>query len=138
LQGDPLDLEGKTYEKRIQMAIQSIERNSFHKNGDPIYPFREAALTFKVSRTTLTARFKGRQTRNEAHEKEMKLSPAQEDVLAEWIKEKGRRNIPLHLSAVAEHARIILGKDIGECWVQKFRARRSDLKTKWATKQANC
>ncbi|KAK0231660.1 hypothetical protein EDD85DRAFT_956447 [Armillaria nabsnona] len=55
IQVDPLDLEGKTYEEKIQMAIKAIERNGFKK-------------------TTLTERFHRRKTRLDSHEHERRMS----------------------------------------------------------------
>ncbi|KAF8153557.1 hypothetical protein BJ912DRAFT_814351, partial [Pholiota molesta] len=91
-------------EERLQMAINTINLHGFKPDGNPEFSFRQAADIFKVSKMTLTERFKGRVTRTEAHEKERKVSAACEEVLVEWVKELGRRNVPLHPSAVAEHA----------------------------------
>ncbi|TEB14816.1 hypothetical protein FA13DRAFT_1616573, partial [Coprinellus micaceus] len=55
---------------------------------------REAARIFNVPSTTLNERYHGRKTRQEGHEHEKRLTDAQKEVLVEWIKEKGRRNIP--------------------------------------------
>jgi 3-methyladenine DNA glycosylase AlkC len=136
---DALDLEGKSQEERLQMAMSAINRNGLKPSGNPVYPFREAADAFSVPKTTLIARWNGSQTRKEAHKKERKLTDAQEDVLVEWIIEKGRRNIPLSYSAVAEHARVISNLDIGESWVKKFRTRcEGELKSSWTTGQEKC
>ncbi|KAF8060895.1 hypothetical protein FPV67DRAFT_1423145, partial [Lyophyllum atratum] len=51
---------------------------------------RAAAKHFVVSRSALTARYNGRATRAEAHAAQQKLTPAQENVLKEWIKALGR------------------------------------------------
>ncbi|KAJ3510026.1 hypothetical protein NLJ89_g4908 [Agrocybe chaxingu] len=138
VQVDAQDLESKTTEQRLQMAIDAINRNGFYKNSNPILSFREAAIIFNVGKTTLTARFKGRTTRVEAHEKEKKLSTACEEALVEWVKSMGRRNVPLHPSAVAEHACVISGVDIGETWIRRFRACHPDLKAKWTTGMEKC
>ncbi|THU76173.1 hypothetical protein K435DRAFT_636469, partial [Dendrothele bispora CBS 962.96] len=58
------------------------------------YSYRQAADDFYIKKTTLIARCNGRKTCQEAHEGEMKLTPAQEEVLVEWIRQKGRRFIP--------------------------------------------
>ena len=138
VQVDPLDLEGKSNEERIHMAISAIKRNGFKANGNPTYSFREAAQTFRVSKTTLTARFNGQKTREEGHKHEQRLNDAAEAVLVEWIQECGRRNIPLHPSAVAAHAKAISGIEIGECWVQRFRKRHPELRARWATGMEQC
>src|SRR5258707_4162453 len=138
VQVDPLDLAEKTAEERIQLAIAAINRHGLKKNGQPIFSFREAANNYGVSKTTLTERFHGRQTKTEAHEKERKLSPACEKALVEWIKKMGHHNIPLHHTAVAAHAKAISGLEVGEAWVCRFCTRHPDLKAKWTTGQEKC
>lgn len=138
VQVDPLNLEGKTVEEHLQLAIAAIYQNGFKKNGNPVFSFREAANIYGVSKTTLTERFHGSQTKTAAHEKEHKLSPACEEALVKWIKKMGRRNVPLHHSVVAAHAKAISGVEIGEAWVRRFRARHPDLKAKWTTGQEKC
>ena len=70
IQVDPLDLENKSDEELIQMALEAVKRNGFKENGQPWLPLREAACLFKVSKTKLTQRFNGRKTKKEAHEHE--------------------------------------------------------------------
>jgi hypothetical protein len=53
VQADPLDLEGKTKNERIQMALKAIDQNGLKPNGKPGYTFREAARIFNVPSTTL-------------------------------------------------------------------------------------
>jgi hypothetical protein len=69
-QVDPLNLENKSDEELIQMALEAVKRNGFKENGQPWLPLRKAALN-------------------------------------EWVSEMGRRGIPLHASAVAQHASVI-------------------------------
>lgn len=138
VQVDPLDLEGKSDEERIQMALKAITRNGFKENGRPWLSIREAALTFQVKRGVLGARFNGRKTRKEAHEHEKTLTFAQERALVDWVKEMGRRGIPLHASAVAHHASAISGTPVSERWVHRFRSRHPDLKAKWTTGLEKC
>lgn len=138
IQVDPLDIEGKSVEERIQLALDAVAVNGFKPNGRPWLSLREAAQTYQVSKTTLTARFNGRQCRKEAHKHEMTLSFGEEAALVEWMKEMGRRGIPLHASSVAQHASSISGKKIGEHWVQRFRVRHPDLKAKWTTGLEKC
>jgi hypothetical protein len=120
------------------MALNAIWRNGFKPNGQPVYPLGVAARTFNIPKSTLAHHFNGRQTCKEAHVKERKLTPAHEDILVEWIKEKGRQNIPLHLSAVAQHAKVISGVEVGESWLQHFQTRRKDLKANWTTGLEKC
>jgi helix-turn-helix, Psq domain len=135
---DPLDLQGKTSEERIQLALSAISRNGLKASGRPVYPIREAARAFGVSKTTLTARFNGRKTRVKAHEDERKLSVGCEEALVEWVAEMGRRYMPLHASAVAAHASLISGEVVGESWVHRFRSRHPELKVRWAMGLEKC
>lgn len=60
-------------------------------------------------------------------------------MLVEWIKEKGQQNIPLHRSAVAEHALLIAGVEISESYVRRFQIEMSEeLKVRWTTGQEKC
>ena len=138
VQVDPLDLESKTDEERIQLALDAITRNGFKANGRPWVSLHEAAGCFNVSKSTLTARFNRRKSKKEAHEHEKTLSFAAETALVEWVAKLGRRGIPLHASAVAQHASVISGIKVSERWVHRFRARHPELKLKWTTGLEHC
>lgn len=138
IQVDPLDIEAKSDEERIQLALNAIVINGYRTNGKPWLSLREAATAFRVSKTTLTARFNGRKTRTEAHLAQQALSAGAEAALVEWIKEMARRGIPLHASAVAQHATAISGTKVGENWVHRFRVRHPELKAKWTTGLEKC
>lgn len=116
IQVDSLDLELKTDEEHIQLALEAVVCNGFKENGQPWLSLCEAARCFDISKSKLTAHFNERKTRKEAHEHEKALSFAAA-ALVEWIAEMGRRCIPLHASAVAQHASVILGSKISEQWV---------------------
>jgi vacuolar-type H+-ATPase subunit F/Vma7 len=62
-------------EEKIQLAIIVIETKEYKSIHD-------AAVYFKVSRTTLGYRMAGRKTRTKAHETEQLLSNAEENTLA--------------------------------------------------------
>jgi hypothetical protein len=121
-------------EQTLQAALTAVLAAGINEKGLPNYSLRSAALDYKVSRTTLTARYNGRQTRLEAHAKEQKLTPSQENVLKEWIKALGRRGLPMSLHLVAEQASVILGGDpLSEHWARHFRTRHPDLQSRWAS-----
>jgi hypothetical protein len=63
-----------------------------------------AAKQYGITKSRLTARWNGWKTRQDAHETQQKLTPAQETVLKDWIKAMGVRGVPLSLAAVAEYA----------------------------------
>jgi len=133
-----LDLKERTPEEQIQLALDAINQNGLNKSGRPVFSLREASRAFDVPRSTLGACYHGCKTKVQAHEHEKKLSEGAEHALVAWIKEMGRRGVPLHASAVAAHASVISGEPIGENWVHRFRARHSDLKLKWTTGLEKC
>ena len=67
-----------------------------------------------------------------------RLLPLHRRALVDWVKEMGRRGIPLHASAVAHHASAISGTPVSERWVHRFRSRHPDLKAKWTTGLEKC
>lgn len=138
IQVDPLDIEAKSDEERLQLAIDAVKINGVKQNGRPWLSFREAAKAFNVDRTTLARRFNGGKNRTEAHVAQKALSEGAEIALVEWICEQGRRGIPLHASAVAQHASAISGTKVGENWVNRFRTRHPELKAKWTTGLEKC
>ncbi|KIJ58869.1 hypothetical protein HYDPIDRAFT_62215, partial [Hydnomerulius pinastri MD-312] len=81
-------------ENHVQAAIAAINASGTKPNGTPILSIRQAAKDFNVPRATLQARYRGRKTREQAHQNELKLTPVQELVLMEWIKTMGWRGMP--------------------------------------------
>ena len=75
----------------------------------------------------------GGKSRQEAHVEEQLLTPAQEEVLVEWIKVQGRRGVPMTYASVGHAAAEISGKLVGEIWPKRFRKRHPDLKMKKTT-----
>ena len=138
IQVDPLDIENKSVEERVQLALAAIARNGFRPNGRPWLSLREAAKEYGITKGRLTNRFNGKQTKREAHQHEQVLDFVAESVLVDWIKEMGRRGVPLHPSTVALHASAISGKTIGEHWVSRFCARHPELKARWTSGLEKC
>lgn len=135
---DPGTLENKSTEERLQLALAAIHSMGFKADGRTVYSFNKAATAFKVSKTTLLARFHGRKTRVEAHQKERRLTEGEEGALVEWIKEKGRRNIPVQIANITDYVQVIIGVEVSDAWVRKFRARHPELKSGWATGLEKC
>jgi hypothetical protein len=65
-------------EQAIQQALQDLKDNKYPS-------IRAAASAHAVSRVTLSARLGGGQTRKQARQTQLLLSPAQENVLKRWI-----------------------------------------------------
>lgn len=79
----PSYIEEKSVEEHLQLALDAIAVNGFKPNGRPWLSLREAARTYQVSKTTLTARFNGRKCKRESHEHEKTLSCGEEAALVE-------------------------------------------------------
>ena len=138
IQVDPLDIENKSVEERVQLALAAIACNGFRPNGWPWLSLQEAAKEYGITKGWLTNCFNGKQTKRKAHQHEQVLDFAAEPVLVDWIKEMGRHGVPLHPSTVALHASAILGKTIGKHWVSRFCMRHPELKARWTSGLEKC
>jgi hypothetical protein len=132
------DILAKSYEDRIQLAIEAISMAGYKPNGDPQLSIRKAAGAYKISRSTLSNRMNGIRTHAEAHVKQQTLSAAEEEILVDWAKVQGRRGVPLTYSTLSLYASEISGKQIGESWPKRFLARHPDLKIKATTSLEKC
>jgi hypothetical protein len=117
----PLNFGSLSDEACIQLAIEQIRLSGTKSDGHPVYSIRRAAEDFGIPRSTLCARYHGRKTRRKAHEAECLLSDSQEDVLVEWIKTMGHRGIPMTADTVREYVADVIGKPVGENWVNRFK-----------------
>ena len=128
-----------TKEDRIQLAIKAVHNLGLKPDGISTFlSLREAAKLYNVSRGTLTDRYNGVRTRAEAHEHEQLLSAAQEEVLVAWIKVMGKRGLPMTPHLVRDRVADLIGKPVGESWVDRFKKRHPDLKIKWTTSLEKC
>ncbi|KAJ4488693.1 hypothetical protein C8J55DRAFT_486935 [Lentinula edodes] len=73
-------------------------------NSDGNLSVRGVAKAYDVSHTTLQRRINSGMSQAEAHAHEQNLSPAQEEILLEWIKVQGHHGVPLSLASVANYA----------------------------------
>ena len=136
---EELDSDGYTVGDRMELAIDAILAAGFKDNGLPKLSYSEAVRRFNLpSRTTLQARMQGRQKRAEASKARRLLPDGAEEVLKEWIREKGRRGMPMSPEMVAEHVKVMWNMEVGKNWVLRFRARNPDLKAKWTTSLEQC
>ncbi|KAJ3534000.1 hypothetical protein NM688_g7200 [Phlebia brevispora] len=133
-----LDLDDLSPEDRIQLALEAVCDSGLKPNGDPCLSLRQAAQIYRVSHSTLTARFHGRPTCRQAHEHERKLSQIQENVLVAWIKVVGRRGIPFSPQLVQDYASELAEEPVGDSWVRRFAQRHPDLKLSWTTNLEQC
>ncbi|KAJ3765279.1 hypothetical protein FB446DRAFT_655507 [Lentinula raphanica] len=77
-------------EARLQQAKEDLL-----KNTDPNYTPHDASHKFDVPYKTLLNRIKGIQPRKKAHESEMLLTEAEEEVVIEWIHYLGLAGVPI-------------------------------------------
>ena len=141
LDADPTDvpiLANLTQEVRIRLAIDAVRASGTRSDGQHMLSLRQAAKDFDVPRSTLTGQFNGTHTRKEAHEREQKLQPAQEEVLVKWIKVMGQRGVPLTPGALLDYASEICDGPVGSSWGKRFMARHPELKIKWTTSLQQC
>jgi hypothetical protein len=117
IQVDPLNIENKTDKKWIQLALEAVRINGFWPNRQSWLSLCEAASSFNVKKTTLTAHFNKRKIRQEAYEQQKALSTGAEKALVEWIIEMSKHGIPLHVLAVVQHATAISGAKASVHWV---------------------
>jgi hypothetical protein len=128
---EPLNLDSLTQEERIQLAIKAVADSGLTPSGRTKLSVRRAASTFNVPHSTLQDRYNGRKTRHEGHAHEQNLTPAQEEVVVEWVKAMGRRGVPLTQATLRDYASDICGEPIGETWPKRFITRHPDIKVKW-------
>ena len=88
-------------EVAIQNTIRDLSAGVFTSQ-------RKAAKAYGVPRSSLQARLAGHQTHATAHQHQQRLTPGQEDFLAEWIFDKDSRAQPPTHARVREMATRIL------------------------------
>jgi hypothetical protein len=132
------DPDAVPQEERIALAIEAVNASVPASGGKPKLSLRQAAKAYGVPRSTLTDRYNGVGTRQEAHEFQKLLSAAQERILADWAKVQARRGVPILPSSLADHASDIAGQPVGTSWQGRFMERHPDLKTRWTQSLEQC
>ncbi len=125
-------------EQRIQAALGDVQASGLNSQGLPKLSIREAARRYDIPHQTLTARYNGCQSRQQAHAHQQSLSPVHEQVLKDWIKSLGRRGIPVSPGSLTQYASVISGTPISERWTRNFRKRHPDIKARWTTSLECC
>lgn len=108
-------------ELAIQYAIDDL-MTGVHKSQ------RKAAQAHGVARSTLQERLNGRQCHAVAHQDQQRLTPEQEDFMADWILSEHSSTRSPSRHRVRETATWILGmngdyRPLGKLWVSNFVAR---------------
>lgn len=92
-------------EEDIQKAIQALQDHTFTT-------ITAAAMHFKVDRTTLGARMRGRKTRRQANESAQILSPAEENTLIRWITRLTATGYPATPALLKEMAQEVRSRQV--------------------------
>ncbi|TFK17036.1 hypothetical protein FA15DRAFT_558927, partial [Coprinopsis marcescibilis] len=87
----------------------------------------QATQDFDMKYSTLHNRFHGMRTQAEAHEAQMKLTPAEEAILVDWIKVQGWCGVPVTYEPLIDHASAIVGTNVCKSWYHRFMKRHPDI-----------
>jgi hypothetical protein len=93
--------EAAEIESRIQMALTSFSNGQYSS-------LRKAAIAHNISRTTLTERFNGRQTRVQSHENQQLLNAHEESELVRWITLATKAGYPVQHTILRSMAQEIM------------------------------
>jgi len=128
----PHRVEAIRKEGRMALAVNAIKKNQLSSHY-------EAADTYKVSRTTLQGRLKGRLPRLGSRSKFRLLLEFEESLLISWIHSMERRGFPPYIIDVRRMAQTLLdrrgsksSKSIGKNWIYKFLSHHPELDTRLA------
>ena len=122
----------------MELALAALIASGTKPNGLPNLSIQNTATLYQVPRSTLTNQWNGTPTWKEGHTHELLLTPAQEEVLVDWVKVMGRRGIPLTATAITDYVNDIVGHAFGESWVRHFKACHPELKVKWSSTLEKC
>lgn len=129
--------EAAEIESRIQMALADLSNGRYSS-------LRKAATTYDIPKTTLTARFNGRQTRIQSHENQQLLSMHEESELVRWITFATKAGYPVQHAILRSMAQEIVQQrvrqinddcelvsypPIGNDWTKRFLSRHPELET---------
>ncbi|KAF5378013.1 hypothetical protein D9757_009862 [Collybiopsis confluens] len=100
---------------------------------------RKIAAKFHVDKATLSRRIEGKQTIQQFNTTKQKLSPAQENALADWILRSAERGQPPTHAQIKTYANAILQKDkgpdyseVGPTWIYHFLKRHHEISMHWS------
>ena len=112
-------------EDDIQEALDAIAKG---------ISIKRAASNCGIPRSTLQERLSGRQPHQQASASQQRLSPTQEDHLAQWVLTQAALGLPPTHSQLKEFAQRVLDtqgdpQPLGKRWIQGFLRRNPSLKT---------
>ena len=116
---------------------ERFERALAEKHQNPELSLRKLALQYNISRSTLQNRFNGRPTRQQAREKQQRLSAVEEESLVKWINLMHDWGWSPRISTLVDMAKCLLSakedtEALDQHWYQNFLACHPDLKLKYS------
>jgi hypothetical protein len=118
-------------EQRISSALEDI------RNGSTL---KQASENWCIPLQTLGHRKNGRKSRQEAHEFQQALSPAEEDELRDWLKEMDKWSLHLRLELIKSRAQAIRRargetEPLGCGWIDSFLRRHPEMRSSLSQRQ---
>jgi len=132
------DLAGLSKEEVIQLAVNAVRASWNDDTNTYILSLRQAAIKFNIPHATLTARFNGRSTRQQARESQRRLTRSQEDVLSEWLCSRARRAIPVTPQGLSEIVSCLVGEAFGASWTNRYLNHHPELRTRYTQSLEKC
>jgi hypothetical protein len=128
----PHDVLTLQWEDHIWLAIAAIQESGTKPNGNPCYSAWQAEKDFGVLRSSLglclkgiwyftrpfsiTHSLLGGKSHHKAHVEAQLLTPAQEEVLVEWIKVQGCRGVPITYVLIYIYSTICTSATLYHIW----------------------
>jgi helix-turn-helix, Psq domain./Tc5 transposase DNA-binding domain. len=114
-------------EQAIQLALAELNEGKFTSA-------RAAARAHNVPKSSLQDRKHGRVSNRVSHERKQRMTPAQEEFLAEWILEQAQQGFPPTRARAREMAARVLRMNgdtapMGKTWLTNFIRRHPQVAT---------
>jgi hypothetical protein len=131
----PPDIESLSYEDRVILAVQLIK-------SDASLSLRHVASVYNVSRNTISNRRAGMHPRRDTYPNRSNLTKSEEDSLVLRIRDLSLRGFAPNHAEVRSMADQLLsvrdGTCVGNNWVERFIARRTEIKSQLSRPRDYC
>ncbi|KFZ13758.1 hypothetical protein V502_06463 [Pseudogymnoascus sp. VKM F-4520 (FW-2644)] len=119
-------MESPSNERLMILALKALKY-------DPKLSVRKAAQIYRVSRTTLTRRYKGKPSQAETTVKSRKLSNLEEQTIVQRLLKLDSQGFPVRISGVEDMANLLCRERdaslVGKNWAKNFIRRQPELQT---------
>ncbi|KAF5348424.1 hypothetical protein D9757_014444 [Collybiopsis confluens] len=135
--------------QRLKVAVDMYKTEMEKKSrGEKGGSLRDIADEFGIDKMAISRKYKGMQTIQEFNTTKQKLTPAEEETLADWIIERCGQALPPNRKQICLHAEFIRRQNhpekhpVGTSWVTEFLGRHPEISTGWSrsldTQRAQC